>query len=105
MTLFKEKSDLNKKIGYIKEKNLTIGLVPTMGALHKGHLSLVERSLVENDFTIVSIFINPTQFNDKEDLANYPKSLIIVLYPLTKVIKPESNINPELILKTCPSTY
>ena len=75
MTLFKEKSNLNKKIGYIKEKNLTIGLVPTMGALHKGHLSLVERSLVENDFTIVSIFINPTQFNDKEDLANYPKNL------------------------------
>ena len=75
MTLFKEKSDLNKKIGYIKEKNLTIGLIPTMGALHKGHLSLVERSLVENDFTIVSIFINPTQFNDKEDLANYPKNL------------------------------
>ena len=75
MTLFKEKSDLNKKIGYIKEKNLTIGLVPTMGALHKGHVSLVERSLVENDFTIVSIFINPTQFNDKEDLANYPKNL------------------------------
>ncbi len=75
MTLFKEKSDLNKKIGYIKEKNLTIGLVPTMGALHKGHLSLVERSLVENDFTIVSVFINPTQFNDKEDLANYPKNL------------------------------
>ena len=75
MTLFKEISDFIKKIRYIKEKNLTIGLVPTMGALHKGHLSLVEKSLVENDFTIVSIFINPTQFNDKEDLINYPKNL------------------------------
>ena len=75
MTLFKEISDFIKKIRYIKEKNLTIGLVPTMGALHKGHLSLVERSLEENDFTIVSIFINPTQFNDKEDLAAYPKNL------------------------------
>ena len=75
MTLFKEISDFIKKIRYIKAKNLTIGLVPTMGALHKGHLSLVERSLVENDFTIVSVFINPTQFNDKEDLANYPKNL------------------------------
>ena len=76
MTLFKEKSNLIKKIRYIKEQNLTIGLVPTMGSLHKGHLSLVERSLVENDFTVVSIFINPTQFNDKEDLVNYPKNLI-----------------------------
>ena len=75
MTLFKEKSNLIKKIRYIKEQNLTIGLVPTMGSLHKGHLSLVERSLVENDFTVVSIFINPTQFNDKEDLINYPKNL------------------------------
>ena len=75
MTLFKEISDFIKKIRYIKEKNLTIGLVPTMGALHKGHLSLVERSLIENDFTTVSIFINPTQFNDKEDLINYPKNL------------------------------
>ncbi len=76
MTLFKEKSDLIKKIVDIKESNLRIGLVPTMGSLHKGHLSLVEKSLVENDFTIVSIFINPTQFNDKQDLVDYPKNLI-----------------------------
>ena len=58
MTLYKKKSDLFEKINDIKGKNLIIGLVPTMGSLHKGHLSLVERSLEENDYTIVSIFIN-----------------------------------------------
>ena len=52
-----------------------IGLVPTMGALHAGHASLVQRSVSENDITIVSVFVNPTQFNDKNDLLNYPRTL------------------------------
>lgn len=52
-----------------------IGLVPTMGALHQGHASLVERSVQENDVTVVSVFLNPTQFNDKKDLENYPRTL------------------------------
>mgnify|MGYP001261674756 FL=1 len=75
MILFRKKSDLAIRRDDLKKNNFKIGLVPTMGALHEGHLSLVKRSMKENDYTIVSIFINPTQFNDKKDLITYPKNL------------------------------
>jgi pantoate--beta-alanine ligase len=58
-----------------RDQGHSVGLVPTMGALHAGHASLVERSVKENDVTVVSIFLNPTQFNDKKDLERYPRTL------------------------------
>jgi pantoate--beta-alanine ligase len=66
---------LRDELAAARAEGKTVGLVPTMGALHEGHASLVRRSVKENDVTVVSIFLNPTQFNDKGDLERYPRTL------------------------------
>ena len=89
MNIFRQHTNLNAFI----DKNSTTGIVPTMGALHRGHASLIEKALTENDQVIVTIFVNPTQFESSNDLKKYPKNLESDL----KVIK---NISKKIIIYT-----
>lgn len=75
MKTFQTKENLIQHLNSLKKKGLTIGLVPTMGALHLGHLSLIKRSKSKCDVTVATIFVNPTQFNNANDLLKYPKSI------------------------------
>ena len=75
MKVFYKIVDLQNALFEDRKSGKKIGLVPTMGALHEGHASLVRKSVKDNDITVVSVFVNPTQFNDKNDLKNYPRTL------------------------------
>ena len=75
MKVIRTISELKQELSTLRNDGKSIGFVPTIGALHQGHASLVKRSVEENDVTAVSVFVNPTQFNDKNDLKNYPRNL------------------------------
>jgi len=92
---------LQSKLLGARTNGKSIGFVPTMGALHKGHISLVKKSIEENDITVVSIFVNPTQFNDKKDFLKYPRNIDLDSLLLEKVgvdfifVPNEKEIYPE----------
>ena len=75
MLIFDNKQSLQIHLQSISAYSSTIGFVPTMGALHQGHLSLLAKSVSQNNVTIISIFVNPTQFNNSDDLDKYPRNI------------------------------
>ena len=95
MLVFRDNSTLQNHINNLKNNNKIIGFVPTMGALHNGHLSLVKKSISQNDLTVVSIFINPTQFNNVNDLKTYPSDIDKDLELLRSISQKIIVFNPE----------
>ena len=101
MKIIETVTELEDRLNSFRNSGKTIGFVPTMGALHKGHGELVKRSVRENDITVVSIFVNPTQFNNSDDLDLYPRTpekdydllnglgVDIVFYPSVSEIYPK----------------
>ncbi|AXT52219.1 pantoate--beta-alanine ligase [Aquimarina sp. BL5] len=89
MRVYEKRLDIERDVADLHKQNKSIGFVPTMGALHHGHLALVQKAIDQNQVVIVSIFVNPTQFNNSEDLVNYPRTLdsdVVLLSNLSKAI-------------------
>lgn len=101
MYLFKKVSDLQRHLERESQVNRRIGFVPTMGALHEGHLSLIERAKASCEVVVCSVFVNPTQFNETKDLDKYPRTIVEDIRCLTSVendvlfLPPVSEVYPE----------
>ena len=107
MKVFEKIQDLQQYLKVFVDKGFTIGYVPTMGALHQGHLSLIERSKKDNTIAVCSIFVNPTQFDDPKDLILYPRTLEedramlekagcdVLFVPSVVEMYPEKGLNPD----------
>lgn len=110
MNVFHTRGSISEAIDALKAKGKTIGFVPTMGALHEGHLALVKRAIEQSDEVVVSIFVNPTQFNNSADLEKYPRMLdrdvdllktvgdVIVFAPSFRDVYPENDVFTPLNL-------
>lgn len=111
MNVFTTRKSLNEALASLKEAKKSVGFVPTMGALHEGHLALVKRALSESDTVVVSIFVNPTQFNNMQDLDKYPRMLqadvdllhsigdVLVFAPSVEEVYPENDSYTPLDLE------
>ena len=91
MQILRNRKELDHLLNEIREKNLQIGLIPTMGSIHEGHLSLLSKSNHNKFFSLATIYINPTQFNNKEDYLSYPRE--------------EKNDIEKLINMSCDALY
>lgn len=102
MKIFQTINSTREHVRSLHENHLTLGFVPTMGALHEGHLSLVRRAAAENDHVAVSIFVNPIQFNNPADLEKYPRDLSADLKLLEPILKEDDIIFAPSVMEMYP---